>query len=118
VTIAECRLQSDDRRLKIGGLQIDGLGDWRFFGNPQSVDPPNRQSTLVDRQSAIANLQLDRNLQYLSTLQAEGNYAKAKDLIERLGIVRPEVQKVLDRLAGIPVDIEPKFVTAAELTPR
>jgi hypothetical protein len=54
----------------------------------------------------------------IMTLQAEGNYAKAKDLIERLGIVRPEVQKVLDRLAGIPVDIEPKFVTAAELTPR
>ena len=52
------------------------------------------------------------------TLQAEGNYAKAKDMLERLGIVRPEVQKVLDRLAGIPVDIEPKFTTAAQLTGR
>jgi hypothetical protein len=52
------------------------------------------------------------------TLQAEGSYAKAKDLIERLGVVRPEVQKVLDKLAGIPIDIQPKFVTAAELTTR
>jgi hypothetical protein len=51
------------------------------------------------------------------TLQAEGNYARAKDLLERLGNVRPEVQKVLDRLAGIPVDIEPKFTTAAQLLP-
>ena len=51
----------------------------------------------------------------IMTLQAEGNYAKAKDMLERLGIVRPEVQKVLDRLAGIPVDIEPKFTTAAQL---
>jgi len=51
----------------------------------------------------------------IMTIQAEGNYAKAKEMIEKLGIVRPEVQKVLDRLAGIPVDIEPKFTTAAEL---
>jgi len=54
----------------------------------------------------------------IMTLQAEGNYAKAKDMSDRLGVVRPEVQKVLDRLAGIPVDIEPKFTTAAELTRR
>jgi hypothetical protein len=54
----------------------------------------------------------------IMTLQAEGNYAKAKDMIERLGVVRPEVQKVLDRLVGIPVDIEPRFVSAAELTRR
>jgi hypothetical protein len=51
----------------------------------------------------------------LLTLEAEGNYAKAKEMLERLGNVRPEVQKVLDRLAGIPVDIEPKFTTAATL---
>ena len=54
----------------------------------------------------------------IMTLQAEGNYAKAKDMITRLGIVRPEVQKVLDRLSGIPVDIEPKFTTAMELAGR
>ena len=51
----------------------------------------------------------------IMTLQAEGNYAKAKEMIDRLGVVRPEVQKVLDRLTSIPVDIEPKFVTAATL---
>ena len=46
------------------------------------------------------------------TLQAEGSYAKAKDLIDRLGVVRPEVQKVLDRLTAVPVDIEPNFTSA------
>jgi hypothetical protein len=54
----------------------------------------------------------------IMTLQAEGSYAKAKEMIERLGVVRPEVQKLLDRLLGIPVDIEPKFTTAAELAGR
>jgi hypothetical protein len=43
------------------------------------------------------------------TLQAEGNYTKAKDMIAKLGIVRPDVQRVLDKLANIPVDIEPGY---------
>jgi hypothetical protein len=46
------------------------------------------------------------------TLQAEGRYEKAAALIERLGVIRPEVQRALDRLADIPVDIEPLFTTA------
>ena len=49
------------------------------------------------------------------TIQAIGDYAAAKQMIEKLGVVRPEVQKVLDRLKGVPVDIEPRFVTADEL---
>src|SRR5581483_10645695 len=51
----------------------------------------------------------------IMTIQAEGSYAKAKDLGDRLGVVRPPVQKALDRLTSIPVDIEPKFTTAAQL---
>jgi hypothetical protein len=51
----------------------------------------------------------------IMTLQAEGNYAKAKDMAARLGVLRPEVEKVLGRLQGIPVDIEPHFTTAARL---
>jgi hypothetical protein len=45
----------------------------------------------------------------IMTLQAEGDAAKAKDLLARLAVVRPPVQKVLDRLAAVPVDIEPRF---------
>jgi hypothetical protein len=51
----------------------------------------------------------------IMTLQAAGDYAKAKDMLTRLAVVRPEVKKVLDKLTGIPVDIEPRFTTAAEL---
>jgi hypothetical protein len=51
----------------------------------------------------------------LMTIEAEGIYAKAKDLVTRLGVVRPEVQKALDRLKDIPVDIEPKFTIAEQL---
>src|SRR6185503_8694287 len=54
----------------------------------------------------------------IMTIQAEGDYAKAKALGERMGIVRPEVQKALDKLSSIPVDIEPQFKTADQLLSR
>ncbi|MEX2269972.1 MAG: hypothetical protein WD690_00785 [Vicinamibacterales bacterium] len=50
------------------------------------------------------------------TIEAEGSYEKAADMVKRLGVVRPEVQRVLDRLKDVPVDIEPRFVTAETLT--
>jgi len=51
----------------------------------------------------------------IMTIQAEGNYAKAKALGDRLGVVRPPVQKALDKLTSVPVDIEPRFTTAEQL---
>jgi hypothetical protein len=36
-------------------------------------------------------------------------------MIEKLAVVRPPVQVVLDRLKDVPVDIEPRFVTAEQL---
>jgi len=51
----------------------------------------------------------------IMTLQAEGNYARAKEMLARLAVVRPEIQRALDRLQAIPVDIAPKFTTAEQL---
>ena len=51
----------------------------------------------------------------LMTLEATGDYAAAKALMTRLVVVRPEVQTVIDRLTGVPVDIRPRFVSAAAL---
>jgi hypothetical protein len=51
----------------------------------------------------------------IMTLQAEGSYEKAKEMITRLGVVRPPVQAVLDKLMSVPVDIEPRFTSAAVL---
>ena len=51
----------------------------------------------------------------IMTLQAEGSYARAKQMIETLGVLRPPTKAVLDRLTAVPVDIEPRFVTAIDL---
>ena len=52
----------------------------------------------------------------LLTLEATGDYNGAKHLLETLGVIRPEMQKALANLNDLPVDIEPIFVTASQLT--
>jgi hypothetical protein len=54
----------------------------------------------------------------LLSLQARGDRAGAQALLGRMAVIRPPVEKALARLKGIPVDIAPRFVTAAELTGR
>lgn len=48
----------------------------------------------------------------IMTIQAQGDYAAAKALLDKMVVVRPEVQRVLDGLDDVPVDIEPNYVTA------
>jgi hypothetical protein len=54
----------------------------------------------------------------IMTLQAAGDYAGAKQLLDTTAVVRPEVQRVLDRLTDVPVDIAPRYVNATELAGR
>jgi hypothetical protein len=48
-------------------------------------------------------------------LEANGDYAAAKKMLDELAVIRPGTQKALDGLKGIPVDIEPQYVTAESL---
>jgi peptidase M49-like protein len=52
----------------------------------------------------------------IMTMEATGAYVDAKQMLEKMAVVRPPVRRVLDRLVSVPVDIEPRFVTAASLT--
>ena len=68
-----------------------------------TVDPQRIRQNVVD---------LTRDIM---TMQANGDYAAAKQMIEKLVSIRPPVQAVLDKLKDVPVDIEPRFVTANQL---
>jgi hypothetical protein len=48
----------------------------------------------------------------IMTLQAEGSYDKAKAMLDTYGVVRPPMQRALDRLGNVPVDIEPIYPLA------
>jgi len=73
--------------------------DGTFSVNMQKIKPAVRELTHT-----------------LLTLEANGNYDAAKKMLAEMVVIRPATQKLLDRLSDIPVDIEPRFVTAGELT--
>ncbi len=58
--------------------------------------------------------QLDRDL---LMLEANGDHAGAKKMLDELGVIRPALQKVFKGLAKLPTDIEPVFVTANAMSP-
>ena len=82
------------------GGQRGGQGDGTF-----SVD-------MSKIKTAVSELDHD-----LLTVEAEGNYAGAKKMLDEPGVIRPALRKVLDSLREIPTDIEPIFVTADDLAP-
>ena len=94
-------------------MQLNTLLDAGAFvakGNAFTVDDTKIKDAVRDLTSK------------LMTIQATGDRAAAAALLEKQAVIRPEVKKVLDQLASVPVDIAPKFVTAeklvAEATPK
>lgn len=51
----------------------------------------------------------------LMEVQGRGDRKAAELLLAKMGVVRPSVAKVLERLKDVPVDIAPRYVTAEEL---
>ena len=43
----------------------------------------------------------------LLTLEAQGDYAGTKKMLETLGVIRPAVQRALDASKSLPTDIDP-----------
>jgi hypothetical protein len=51
----------------------------------------------------------------LLTIEATGDYAGAKKMLDTLGVLRPEVKTTLNRLGAVPVDIRTIFATADQI---
>jgi hypothetical protein len=48
----------------------------------------------------------------LLTIEAEGSYEKAKAILEKYAVIRPQMKSAFDKLSNVPVDIEPIFPLA------
>jgi hypothetical protein len=57
---------------------------------------------------------MDLDREFL-TIEATGDYARAKDMMARYVVIRPDVQKALDKMKTVPNDIRPSFPTAQAL---
>jgi hypothetical protein len=53
----------------------------------------------------------------LLTIEATGDYAGAKKMLDTLAVLRPEMSATLARVSAVPVDIKPEFQTANEIAP-
>ncbi|MES2017090.1 MAG: hypothetical protein V4484_11395 [Pseudomonadota bacterium] len=56
----------------------------------------------------------DLNREFL-TIEATGDYARATGMLAKYVVIRPDVQKALDKMKVVPNDIRPSFSTAATL---
>ncbi|HEX4426758.1 MAG TPA: hypothetical protein VH079_15270 [Terriglobales bacterium] len=111
-------LASSFRTLRFGLNDAHGKGmamQFNFFTDKGAYIAHADGTFSVDMdkiKEAVAELDHD-----LLTLEAQGDYAGAKKMLDELGVVRPALKKALDGLQDIPTDIEPIFVTADELAP-
>ncbi|MPQ57066.1 hypothetical protein [Duganella sp. FT27W] len=48
-------------------------------------------------------------------IEATGDYARAKEMMAKYVVIRPDVQKALDKMKSVPNDIRPQFKTANSL---
>jgi Peptidase family M49 len=53
----------------------------------------------------------------LLTIEATGDYAGARRMLDTLGVLRPEMKATIASVSAVPVDIRPVFVTADEIAP-
>ena len=49
------------------------------------------------------------------TIEATGDYARAQQMMKQYVVIRPDVQKALDKMKSVPNDIRPVFSTANTL---
>jgi hypothetical protein len=115
-TIYTTFLASAFRSIRFGITEAHGRGQaiqMNYLIDRGSFVPMANRTFAVD-EAKIRQGVIDLTREFL-TLEAEGNYAKAKQMIETLGVIRPNTQAVLDKLTGVPVDIAPRFVTAKDL---
>ena len=52
---------------------------------------------------------------HVGALAFDLHLPEVHSLKEKRAVIRPEVQKILDRLDKVPIDIEPRYLTARKL---
>ena len=102
-------LASSFRTLRFGLHEAHGKGMALQFNylREKAAFTANSDGTFTVDFSKIK--QAVRDLDHdLLTLEAQGDYAGAKAMLDRLGKLTPELQGVIDKLRDIPTDIDPK----------
>jgi Peptidase family M49 len=103
------------RSMRFGIDEAHGHGtamQWNWMREKGAINPAADGHYTVDdakMKDAIRSLATE-----LLTIQATGDYERARAPLEKYGISTPEIESVIARLRDIPVDITPVFPTAGE----
>ncbi len=103
-------LASSFRSIRFGLTSAHGRGqvlqlNYLLDNGAVIVNADGTFAIVADKiRDAVSNLTRD-----IMTMQAVGDYAAAQAMLAKMVVVRPEVQAVLDKLKGVPVDIAPRF---------
>jgi len=103
-------LASTFRTLRFGLTEAHAKGmalqlNWLLDKGACAVDDQGRFAVNFAKiKEGVASLTTE-----IMTIQATGDYARAKQLLDRMMVLRPEVKRVIDGLTDVPVDIEPRF---------
>jgi hypothetical protein len=106
------------RSVRFGVHEAHGKGmalQFNYLRDKGAITSTNGtwQPDVTKTKAAVRSLAHD-----LLTVEAMGDYAGARKMLDSLGVIRPELQASLDKLKDVPVDIRPIFVTADELAPE
>lgn len=107
-------LASAFRSVRFGITQAHGRGIALQFNylTDEGAIKINEQSGTFSIDSAKIKDAVRKLSEEILTLQAEGSYDKAKALLDKYAVIRPPMQRALDELKDVPVDIEPIFPLA------
>ena len=101
-------LASAFRSLRFGLVEAHGKGmamQFNYLTDKGAFVGHDDGTFSVDEtkiKSAVRDLTHD-----IMTIEAQGDYAAAKRMLDTLGVIRPSMKRAIDNLKSIPVDIDP-----------
>jgi peptidase M49-like protein len=107
-------LASTFRSVRFGITEAHGRGialQFNYLTDEGAIEVNERTGMFTINEAKIKDAVRKLTGEIL-TVQAEGSYEKAKAMLDKYAVIRPPMQKALDRLKDVPVDIEPIFPLA------
>lgn len=107
-------LASAFRSVRFGITEAHGRGvamQFNYLTDEGAIKFDQRSGTFSVDPSKIKDA-VRKLTHELLTIEAEGSHDKAKAILDKYAVIRPEMQGALERLKRVPVDIEPIFPLA------
>jgi hypothetical protein len=113
-TLYTTNLASMFRSVRFGITEAHGRGvamQFNYLTDEGAIKFNDRNGTFRVDETKVRDA-VRKLTHELMTIEAEGSYEKAKALLDKYAVIRPQMKGALDRLKGVPVDIEPVFPLA------